>query len=166
MKYRRLTNSELAELEKEFINFLVSNTITGDDWEKIKKETPEKAEGLIAIFSDIVFEKTIAKVEYLQLKSPTDLKIFHCKKDEIELVGLMVEGASDLDFTKEIPPEEMMKKLNASNANLKMYAANKKYKTSREQEIFEMMQWGSLISDGKLFRTLKTLSNTKTPNNL
>jgi len=39
-----------------------------------------------------------------------------------------------------------------------MYSANKKYKDeNRLQEIFQMMQWGSLISDGKLFRLLRTL---------
>ena len=161
MKYRRLTNQELAELEKEFVNFLVSNTVTGDDWEKIKQESPERAEGLIEIFSDIVFDKTIKKLEFLQLKTPTDLKIFHCKKEEIELVGLKVEGKSDLDFTQNISSEEMIKKLSSSNAKLQMYSATKKYKNNREQEVFEMMQWGSLISDGKLFRTLKTLSTTK-----
>lgn len=158
MKYRRLTNDELAELETEFVRFLVSNTVTGDDWEKIKKENQERAEGLIEIFSDIVFEKTISKVEYLEMKTPKDLKIFRCNKEEIELMGLKVEGESDLDFTQDISPEEMMVKLQSSDANLQLYSANKKYKDDdRLQEIFQMMQWGSLISDGKLFHLLRTL---------
>jgi hypothetical protein len=158
MKYRRLTNDELAELETEFIRFLVSNTVTGDDWEKIKKENQERAEGLIEIFSDIVFEKTISKVEYLEMKTPKDLKIFRCNKEEIELMGLKVEGESDLDFTQDISPEEMMVKLQSSDANLQLYSANKKYKDDdRLKEIFQMMQWGSLISEGKLFHLLRTL---------
>jgi len=158
MKYRRLTNDELAELETEFVRFLVSNTVTGDDWEKIKTENPERAEGLIEIFSDIVFEKTITKIEYLEMKTPKDLKIFRCNKDEIELMGMKMEGESDLDFTHDISPEEMMAKLQSSNAKLQLYSANKKYKDgNREQEIFQMMQWGSLISDGKLFHLLQTL---------
>ncbi len=158
MKYRRLMNDELAELETEFVRFLVSNTVTGDDWEKIKKENPEKAEGLIEIFSDIVFDKTISNIEYLEMKTPKDLKIFRCNKENIELMGMKVEGESDLDFTHDISPEEMMAKLQASNAKLQLYSANKKYKNNdRSQEIFQMMQWGSLISDGKLFHLLQTL---------
>ena len=102
MKYRRLTTEELAELETEFIRFLVSNTVTGDDWEKIKKEDPKKAEGLIEIFSDIVFDKTISKIEYLEMKTPKDLKIFRCNKDDIELMGLKIEGESDLDLTADL----------------------------------------------------------------
>ena len=73
-------------------------------------------------------------------------------------MGLKVEGDSDLDFTKDIVPEEMIIKLQSSDAKLQMYSANKKYKDeNRLQEIFQMMQWGSLISDGKLFRLLRTL---------
>lgn len=158
MKYRILTTEELAELETEFIRFLVSNTVTGDDWEKIKIENPAKAEGLIEIFSDIVFDKTISKVEYLELKTPKDLKIFQCNKENIELMGLKVEGESVLDFTQEISPEEMMKILQSSDAKLQLYSANKKYKNDdRSQELFQMMKWGGLISDGKLFHLLKTL---------
>ena len=158
MKYRRLTNDELVGLETEFVRFLASNTVTGDDWEKIKKENPERAEGLIEIFSDIVFDKTITKVEYLEMKTPKDLKIFRCNKENIELMGLKVEGESDLDFTQDISPEEMMVKLQSSDAKLQMYSADKKYKDDdRLQEIFQMMQWGSLISDGKLFHLLRTL---------
>jgi hypothetical protein len=158
MKYRRLTTEELAELETEFIRFLVSNTVTGDDWEKIKKEDPKKAVGLIEIFSDIVFDKTISKIEYLEMKTPKDLKIFRCNKDDIELMGLKIEGESDLDLTADISSEEMMVKLQSSDAKLQLYSANKKYKNeNREQELFQMMQWGSLISDGKLFHLLRTL---------
>ncbi len=159
MKYRRLTNNELAELESEFIRFLVSNTVTGDDWEKLKQDNPEKAEKLIEIFSDIVFDKTIAKVHFLQLKTPKDLKIFYCKKEEIELLGLKIEGESSLDFTEDLPPDEMMAKLQSSNAKLQMYSASKKYKVTREKEIFEIMEWGGLISDGKLYKTLKDLNS-------
>ena len=158
MKYRRLTNEELAELETEFIRFLVSNTVTGDDWEKIKKEDTEKAEGLIEIFSDIVFDKTISKIEYLEMKTPKDLKTFRCNKNDIEMMGLKIEGDSELDLTYDISSEEMMVKLQSSNAKLQLYSANKKYKNeNREQELFQMMQWGSLISDGKLFHLLRTL---------
>ena len=157
MRYRRLTNDELKELEKEFVRFLASNTVTGDDWEKIKKEDSEKAEKLIGMFSDIVFEKTISKIEYLEYRSPKDLKVFHCKDDIIEMVGIMVEGNSDIDFSKNIEADKMIHQLQASQASLKMMAANKKYKKTKELEIFDMMQWGCLISDGKLFQTLNAM---------
>ena len=40
VKYRALTHEELESMEKEFIDFLVLNGITGEDWEKLKNEKP------------------------------------------------------------------------------------------------------------------------------
>ena len=51
-KYRELTTLELKELEKEFIDYLIVNGITADDWVKIKEEQQEKAEDIITLFSD------------------------------------------------------------------------------------------------------------------
>ena len=44
MKYRRLNESELKDLEQDFIRFLASNQITASDWEKLKGEETEKRE--------------------------------------------------------------------------------------------------------------------------
>jgi len=158
MKFRRLNTEELAEVEKEFVNFLVTNTITGDDWVKIKKETPEKAEGLIDMFSDIVFEKILKKVEHMEFKSKSDIKTFHCLPDKIKLMGLMVDGTSDLDFSKNMTPDQMLSILQSSDAKLKLYQAEKSYSKEREVELFEMMESGCLISKGELYKILRGLS--------
>ena len=157
MKYRRLSKEELAEVEKEFINFLVTHTITGEDWLKIKRETPEKAEQLIELFSDIVFEKVLKKVEYLEFKSLTDIKTFQCLPDKIKLMGLHVAGESKLDFSQDMAPQQMMNLLQESNAELKLYSAEKSYSKERELELFEMMESGCLISKGDLYKTLEGL---------
>jgi uncharacterized protein DUF6495 len=157
MKYRRLNNAELVEVEKEFINFLVSNSVTGEDWVKIKAETPDRAEKLIELFSDIVFDKVLTKVEYLEFKKPKDIKIFHCLPDKIKLLGLLIEGDSALDFSQNLSPAQMMELLKNSDAQLKLYSADKAYSKDREMELFEMMESGCLISKGELFKTLEEL---------
>ncbi len=58
-KFRSLTHEELESMEKEFIDSLVLNGITGEDWEKLKKESPENAEGICESFSDVVFTKIL-----------------------------------------------------------------------------------------------------------
>ncbi len=153
MKYRRLDQEELEELKTEFVNFLSSNTITADDWQKIKAEDPVKAEGLIDIFSDIVFEKTLQKIEYLEHRSKQGLNIFHCQADKMVMVGLTVEGKSTLDFTKNQTPEEMITQLRASGARLRMYQAEKKYDPNRSAELYKMMEQGCLITNDHLFNT-------------
>ncbi|MCO6479267.1 MAG: hypothetical protein J5I94_21710 [Phaeodactylibacter sp.] len=158
MKYRRLRQDELESLEKEFIRFLAANQVTADEWEKLKAEEPEKAEKLIGIFSDIVFEKVLSDVEYLEYKTPKDIKTFRFEEGRIVMNGLLVEGQSSFDFTLEQSPQQMLQQIQLTGARLKLYTAEKAYSRGRDMEIFEMMENGALISkDGSLFKTLEGL---------
>ena len=74
-KYKCLTADELQNLEKEFINFLASAQITGSDWEKMKKDEVEKVEELIAVFSDLVYEKVLSKIKFLEYRDTKTLNI-------------------------------------------------------------------------------------------
>lgn len=157
MKYRRLTSEELEQLEQDFIKFLASNSITGEDWVAMKKDKPDKSNELIDIFSDLIFERTLKKVEHLEFKTPNDIKLFHCMEDKIVMIGLFIEGQSNIDFTQPTAPEEMLEQLRNSNAQLKLYQAEKQFSGQREMELFEMMENGCLISKGELFFTLEQL---------
>ncbi|NRA49043.1 MAG: hypothetical protein HRU12_07900 [Phaeodactylibacter sp.] len=158
MKYRRLRNDELQELEKEFINFLAANQVTADDWEKIKTAEPEKADGLIEIFSDMVFDRVLEDVEYLEHKTPHDLRAFRFGEEQAEMNGLKVEGNTALDLTQQQNPQQMLQQLQLTGAKLKLYTAEKKYTTSKRMEIFHLMENGALISrDGALFKSLESL---------
>lgn len=158
MKFRRLTQDELKEMEVEFIRFLAANTVTGADWEKLKKDQPERAEQLIELFSDIVFEKIIGDVRYLEFKTPSDIKTFRCEAEKIYMIGLRINGESSIDFTQDQSPEQMMSLLKLAQAKLQMYQGEKAYSKERAIELFEMMQNGALISkDGKLYKTLAQL---------
>ena len=160
MKFRRLNQEELSSLEAEFIRFLASNTITAEEWKRLKSEENEKAEGLIDIFSDLVFENTLKKVEYLELKTPRDLRTFHCEAEKITMFGLLIEGETQLDLTKTLVPEQMIAQLKLSGASLKLYSGEKSYRKAREQELFDLMEQGALISrDGHLFKTLQKLKS-------
>lgn len=155
MKYRRLNQEELESLKTEFIRFLASNTITGDDWMKINTEQPVKAESLIDIFSDIVFEKILEKVDLLERREKSDLKIFKFHKDKITMLGLTIVGNDRLDFNSMDSPQEMMAKIELTGGNLQMYSAEKAYSKARNQEVFDLMEAGALIlKDQTLYDTL------------
>lgn len=156
MKFRRLTNEELQDLEQEFIQFLVANTVTGDEWVKLKEEEPDKAEGLIEVFSDIVLEKVVKNIQYLEYRTPVDIKTFHCLEDKIVMNGLRMEGEADIDLTTDLPPAEMFKKLQSSDAKLQIYTAEKGYVPDREAELFRMLEGGAKISrEGQLFQAIE-----------
>ncbi len=157
MKYRRLSKEELEELEEDFIRFLASNSITGEDWAKMKAENSSKSNEFIDIFSDLIFERTLKKIEHLEFKTSKDMKLFHCLEDKIIMMGLFVEGSSNLDFTKPSDSAKMLDQLKKSSSNLKLYQAEKQFSKQREMELFEMMENGCLISKGELFYTLQKL---------
>lgn len=159
MKYRQLSIDELQELEQEFITFLSAQSITSDLWLEIKEKQAHRAQQLIEQFSDIVFEKVIANIEYLEQKSKREIRLFYCQKEKIEMLGLLIEGETQLDFTQPLNPQQMLQQMQLSGASLKMYQGEKAYNKQREIELFELMEQGALISkDGALYKTLKGLS--------
>ncbi|MEM9920306.1 MAG: DUF6495 family protein [Bacteroidota bacterium] len=157
MKYRRLQKDELEELEPNFIRFLAAHSIGGDDWLRLKTENPAEVEQLISKFSDVVFEKTLKNLNYLQHNSPKDIKIFHCQADKMVMMGLKVEGASSIDFTQNNDKDAMMQAIRNSGAELQVYRAEKTYNGDREMELFQMMEQGCRISDGSLFEVIRDL---------
>ena len=161
MKYRRLKKDELEELKTEFIRFLASHTITGQDWSRLKTEEPQKANELVDIFSDIVFENILKKIEYLEFKSPKDIKVFKCQADKIIMMGIVIEGKTDIDFTKDTEPGSLKEQLHRSGAKVKLYRAEKKYTKERELELFGMMEQGCLIAKEQLFKTLESLTKAQ-----
>lgn len=156
MKYRRLTEIELNRLEQRFIQFLVANTITGSDWEVIKKEKPEQADKLIDIFSEMMFESSLKRIEFLKFTESKDIKIFHCKADSIKLIGLVANDSTPIDFTQPFDTQVIMQ----YTEGLSIYSQEKGYKDNREQELFKMIENGCMITDGKLFNILEKLYQT------
>ena len=61
MRFRKLSKIELEALSEELIQFLVVQGIDDDLWRDINKKSPEKAEELVALFSDTVLPKSIFK---------------------------------------------------------------------------------------------------------
>lgn len=154
MKYKRLTNEELKELEKEFINFLASAQITGSDWEKMKSADSLKAEELIDVFSDMVYEKVMGKINYLEFRDNKSLTIFHFKEDKIVLVGLRVKENDKLDLMG----ENVFEQWNQSNSNsVNIIRTEKKYAKDRGEEVFELLQTGCYITDEKLFKAISNM---------
>ena len=147
-KYRALTTEELVELEKEFIEYLVVNGITADDWDKLRTDTPKKAEDILTLFSDVVFESIMRKVEFLEKRMPNELMIFQCLKDRMVLVGIT---SPSTDFTNQ---EFLEKAVEKPPQDAEVYTTEKAYQEARETELFQMIEGGCVITDGKIFKAL------------
>jgi hypothetical protein len=155
MKYRRLNSNELADLENEFVRFLVANGIDAAHWTRLKTKQPDEAIKMIDIFSDMVFETSLKKVKYLKARSQSDLKLFHCLPNRIELIALEAKPKSSFDFTKDVELRSLFNALaDAADDKLTVYKAQKNYEKEREQALFQLMEDGCLICDGHLFEML------------
>ena len=77
MKYTRLTKEQFEELDQELINFLATQSITANEWKEIKEQKPEVAEEELDIFSDLVWEGVLSKVDYLENIAPQHMYLFY-----------------------------------------------------------------------------------------
>jgi hypothetical protein len=154
MKYKRLAPEELKALEKEFVNFLASAQITGPDWVKMKKEEKEKANELIDVFSDLVYDKVLRKIRYLEYRDKKTLNIFFCDDNKINLVGIRVKEHSSLDLTA----PDILKQWNSeNNSSVNVVRSEKSYSRDREIEVLEMLESGCLITDDRLYNVLSQM---------
>ncbi|MEO6904489.1 MAG: DUF6495 family protein [Bacteroidia bacterium] len=154
MKFKRLTIEELKELEPEFINFLSSAQITGKDWDTMKKNKIKKAEELIDVFSDMVYQKIMSKIQFLEYREEKTLNIFNCTNDKIILIGLRVKEHSSINLKM----DDVFTQWNKSNLNsLNILKTEKKYLKEREVELFELLENGCLITNDKLYNILNEM---------
>ncbi|MDC3336823.1 DUF6495 family protein [Flavobacteriales bacterium] len=151
MKYRRLTIDELKELEQEFIQFLISNGIESNDWEKIKKDTPKEADILVDTFSDVVQQKVLEGVRYLEYRAKNEARYFECNAEEIKLIALTSRDVDLLDVAA------IKRAVHNSVRGIEIYSGVKKYAKQRELELFNMIQSGCEITDEKLFLLLHNM---------
>ena len=68
-------------------------------------------------------------------------------------MGLVADEKTPVDFTKLVDLKEIMN----YTEGLSIYRNEKTYDGNREQELFKMMETGSLISDNQLFDLLEKL---------
>lgn len=147
------------EFEKEFVDYLVVNGITAPEWETMKKEKSEEAIKIIGLFSDVILEVTMRKIDFLESRTCNEVRTYQCLDEKIVLMALKAKGA-DVDFSSE---EGMLKAMQHPPQNLEVYTSEKKYTGVREEELFAMTQQGCLVSDGELFKTLSlALAESKT----
>jgi hypothetical protein len=156
-KYRRLTSEELELLEDDLIQFLAANSVTADDWERLKQEEPDKAMALIDRFSDIVFEKVLSKEVDLEHRSPKKLKLFRCEEERIRLMGLDLPSESPIDMTDPEAFRELMEDPKKHGTGAELYKAEKGYNKEREEEIKEMLDQGCRLTEKRLFTLLEKL---------
>ena len=152
MKYARLTKEQLDSLQQEFINFLATQTITGKEWQTIKKETPDVAQQELDVFSDLVWEGALGQAKFLENISPKLLFLFKLETQQMSLISVKVvqEG---IDITTKEGYSWLQK--NYATDDVEFYSATKKYTEDKNLDIFKLIQQGAAITKGDLYGFFK-----------
>lgn len=150
MKYIRLTKEQLEELHLEFANFLALQNIDKPEWEALKTQKPEIAEQELDIFSDLIWEGALSKVEFLEQFSEKHLFLFQFSDQEARCLIIKSNNPS-VNFMTE---EGLIWVCENFDSDQLEITQGKKSFTHRNQEIFDLIQQGAIISDGKLLKQL------------
>jgi hypothetical protein len=157
LKYRKLTLTELEGLREDYIRFLAANSITADDWVKLKNENQEATDKLIELFSDIVWEKILSKIQYVRVVSQTALRVMYFGEDKAHLIQLKL-NSDDFNFTN----PETIKQIAEGSIDLlqfdpEMIQGSKTYSTTREYEVFLALEQGGEPTEEVFWRALKSM---------
>ncbi len=154
MKYSRLTKEQFEELRQEFINFLATQSITAEEWKTIKKNKPEVVEQELDVFSDLVWEGVLKKVNYLEHISLNQMHLFHCLEKEMRLIALKVQNEG-VDLTTKEGFHWLRE--NLLSDDVEFFTAKKAYSDDKALDKFKLIEQGAIITKGDLFRYFEKL---------
>ncbi len=155
MQYRRLTKGEFDSMVKEFTVFLASHQINKDEWDTLKSDDTDRADKLLDIFSDMIFEKVLSNAQYLERISETEMHLYFFQEKMAHHLGLKIKGESEFNFLDGNLSEVFIALLNDNK--LEFWQGTKEYNKLKEQEMFEIMQKGAVLSQGDLYNSLLKL---------
>ncbi|MBT8306497.1 MAG: hypothetical protein KJN85_06145 [Maribacter sp.] len=154
MKFTRLTKEQLEELHPEFINFLATQSITAEEWEKLKAGQPEVAEEELDVFSDLIWEGVLTKVTHLENVSAKQMHLFELTDKEMKLIAVKVMNP-DIDLTTKIGFNWFKK--NWQSDYVEYLTASKAYTTDKNLDKFNLIQQGAVITKGDLYRWFESM---------
>lgn len=154
VKYRRLSDAELKEMEEELKQFLIANGIYDEEWVELNKKEPEKALRLVDEFSNIVLEKGLETTKYLIHTSKDMLNAFWFQKEKAMLIQLNCMS-KELDFTA----QDWMLKVPEIFDEITFKKQEKPVaKENRNAEVFKLISAGALVCDEQYFKSLVDLT--------
>jgi hypothetical protein len=153
MKYRQLTKEQFESLHQEFAQFLATQSIDAKEWKEIKETKPNVAEEEMNIFSDVVWDDVLTKVNYVEHFSKTSANLFKCDENEIHRIAIKVNW--DIDLLSQKGFEWLMQ--NPMDNSVEIFKGSKPYNNNRNLEIFDLIEKGSSISKGEIFDYINSL---------
>ena len=154
MKYSRLTKEQFEELNQEFSTFLATQAIDKAEWDKIKSEKPEVAEQELDVFSDLIWEGVLSKATYLEHFSKNHIFLFHCFDTYVQSIVLK-SLVPEVDFLSKDGLRWLSD--NMFTETIEMKIGKKEFTEERNTSIFALIQQGTILSDGQLYKQINSI---------
>lgn len=156
MKYTRLTKEQLEEMYPEFITFLATQGIDAEEWKKLKTDKPEVAEEEIDLFSDLVWEKVLNRVNFLEHISAQQIFLFKIEEAHMALIGVKVDNpAINLNDTEGY----QWLQNNLTHDDVQIFTSTKPVSDDRNKDIFVLIRQGAHITKGELYEYFENIVN-------
>jgi hypothetical protein len=156
MKYARLTKEQLEELHPEFITFLATQSIDKIEWDDIKKNRPHVAEQEIDLFSDVIWDKALTNVTYIDHFSKNYIFLFKCV-DQVVFSWVVKTNNPQIDFVSADGIHWLAD--NLFSDDVEITRGRKDISDNRNSALFDIIKQGGIISKGELFNKLDNLIN-------
>ena len=156
MKYARLTKEQLEELHPEFITFLATQSIDKIEWDNIKKNRPHVAEQEIDLFSDVIWDKALTNVSYIDHFSKNYIFLFKCV-EEVVFSWVVKTNNPQIDFVSADGIHWLADNLFSNDVEITR--GRKDISNNRNSALFDIIKQGGIISKGELFNKLDNLIN-------
>ena len=156
MKYARLTKEQLEELHPEFITFLATQSIDKIEWDDIKKKRPHLAEQEIDLFSDVIWDKALTNVSYIDHFSKNYIFLFKCV-EEVVFSWVVKTNNPQIDFVSADGIHWLADNLFSNDVEITK--GRKDISENRNVALFDIIKQGGIISKGDLFNKLDNLIN-------
>ena len=155
MKYRKLTKEQFESLHQEFAQFLATQKIDVDEWNKMKSQNSVLVEDELSIFSDMVWEDVLNKVEYLEHFSQKSVNLFKCEKEAFYRIVIKIN--KEIDLLSEQGYKWLLE--NPKDKAVDYLKGSKVYSKEKNIEIFNLIENGSQISRGELYEFFNRLTS-------
>jgi hypothetical protein len=119
MHYPCLSLAQLEALETDFVAFLIVNGVEGETWKTLNETNPSKAQELVNLFSQVVWEKVLKETNYVKRLSESE-RIFGYLGEEQGVLLIGQQNPSGWVF----------------------HRAKKQWGGKRESEVFTLLQQG------------------------
>ena len=148
-----MTKEQFESLHEEFALFLATQSIDKTQWNSIKIENPQLTDELLDVFSDMVWDQSLEKINYLENKSDHHLFLFKCKGAQIDLILIRVD--EDCPSLMQKDYKKWLAK-NLLDPRVAIFESSRSFTDDSKLEKFKLMSQGANVSDGKTYEDLKS----------